>query len=228
MIAHCLFEQSGTFKNEFKKLGINAYDYDILNDYGETDFQIDLFAEIESAYDGNNSIFSNISKDDLILSFFPCTRFESCIPLAFRGELFQQKNWSDSRKLEYAMKLHNELHHYYMLISKLVLITIKNGLQLVIENPYTQPHYLTRYWCIKPKIIDTDRRENGDFMKKPTQFFFINREPFHNLVFECLDFVEFRTVDKMLSHNGKNRQVCRSEISSQYASRFIRQYLIGG
>jgi hypothetical protein len=29
-----LFEQSGTFKNEFKKLGIEAYDYDILNEYG--------------------------------------------------------------------------------------------------------------------------------------------------------------------------------------------------
>lgn len=46
MKAHCLFEQSGTFKNEFKKLGIEAYDYDILNDYGETDHQVDLFAEI--------------------------------------------------------------------------------------------------------------------------------------------------------------------------------------
>lgn len=44
--AHCLFEQSGTFKNEFKKLGIEAYDYDILNDYGQTDYQVDLFAEI--------------------------------------------------------------------------------------------------------------------------------------------------------------------------------------
>lgn len=32
MIAHCLFEQSGTFKNEFKKLGIESYDYDIQND----------------------------------------------------------------------------------------------------------------------------------------------------------------------------------------------------
>lgn len=46
MKAHCLFEQSGTFKNEFKKLGIEAYDYDILNDYGQTDYVIDLFAEI--------------------------------------------------------------------------------------------------------------------------------------------------------------------------------------
>ena len=52
MKVHCLFEQSGTFKNEFKKLGFQAFDYDILNDYGETDRQIDLFAEIDRAYAG--------------------------------------------------------------------------------------------------------------------------------------------------------------------------------
>lgn len=47
---HCLFEQSGTFKNEFKKMGYTAYDYDILNDFNETDYQIDLYQEIENAY----------------------------------------------------------------------------------------------------------------------------------------------------------------------------------
>lgn len=46
MTVHCLFEQSGTFKNEFKKLGYEAYDYDIQNEFGETDFVIDLFEEI--------------------------------------------------------------------------------------------------------------------------------------------------------------------------------------
>ena len=34
---HCFFEQSGTFKNEFIKLGIPAEDYDIQNNFGETD-----------------------------------------------------------------------------------------------------------------------------------------------------------------------------------------------
>ena len=48
---HCLFEQSGTFKNEFKKLGIPAEDYDIQNNFRETDHVIDLFAEIDRAYD---------------------------------------------------------------------------------------------------------------------------------------------------------------------------------
>ena len=49
---HCFFEQSGTFKKEFKKLGYKAIDYDILNDFGETDKVIDLFKEIEIAFNG--------------------------------------------------------------------------------------------------------------------------------------------------------------------------------
>ena len=47
----CMFEQSGTFKNEFKKLGIDAVDLDIQNNFGETDYVIDLFGEINKAYD---------------------------------------------------------------------------------------------------------------------------------------------------------------------------------
>lgn len=54
MKAHCLFEQSGTFKKEFKKLGVEAYDYDILNEFGETDFQMDLFSEISKSYEGGH------------------------------------------------------------------------------------------------------------------------------------------------------------------------------
>lgn len=44
--AHCLFEQSGTFKNEFIKLGIPAEDYDIQNAFSQTDNVIDLYGQI--------------------------------------------------------------------------------------------------------------------------------------------------------------------------------------
>lgn len=47
---HCFFEQSGTFKNEFIKLGFPAEDYDIQNNFGETDNVIDLFNEIDTEY----------------------------------------------------------------------------------------------------------------------------------------------------------------------------------
>jgi hypothetical protein len=36
-----MFEQSGTFKNEFKKLGYVAEDYDIQNNFWQTDHVID-------------------------------------------------------------------------------------------------------------------------------------------------------------------------------------------
>ena len=49
---YCFFEQSGVFKNEFKKLGYDASDWDIQNNFGETDHVIDLFAEIEKEYRG--------------------------------------------------------------------------------------------------------------------------------------------------------------------------------
>jgi len=72
---HCFFEQSGTFKREFIKLGIPAEDYDIQNNFGETDHTDDLFQAIEDAYDGKPSLFDNITPDDLIMAFFPCIYF---------------------------------------------------------------------------------------------------------------------------------------------------------
>ena len=220
MTFHCLFEQSGTFKNEFKKLGFDAIDYDILNAYGETDVQIDLFKEIDKAYDGQASIFDTFTKEDTLLAFFPCVRFESVIPLAFRGEQLQQKNWTLEQKLEYSMKLHTELHELYMEISKLCLICLRGGLRLMIENPYTQPHYLTQFWPVKPTVIDRDRTKRGDVFKKPTQYFFINFEPENNLIFDAMPVRKTRTI------MGTHDTAMRSEISSEYANRFIREFLI--
>ena len=57
---HCFFEQSGTFKNEFIKLGIPAEDYDIQNNFGQTDHVEDLFKAIDDAYDGKPSLFDTI------------------------------------------------------------------------------------------------------------------------------------------------------------------------
>lgn len=70
MIAHCLFEQSGTFKNEFKKLGIEAFDYDILNEFGETDFQVDLYEEIRGGTRINRVFLTRSAKRTLFLRSF--------------------------------------------------------------------------------------------------------------------------------------------------------------
>lgn len=218
---HLLFEQSGTFKNEFKKLGFkNSYDYDILNDFGETDFQIDLFNEIKNAYRDRESIFDKISDNDLIFAFFPCTRFECQIQMHYRGDARQQKSWSDLKKVLNAMKLHGELNQLYSLLCKLIIVCITRNLKLIIENPYGG-NYLEKFFPIKPKVIDLDRSENGDYFKKPTQFWFINCEPKYNLIFE----------PKIINNNLKkvsntSNKVERSLISKEYANRFIRTYIM--
>lgn len=196
MKVHCLFEQSGTFKNEFKKLGIDAEDYDILNDFGQTDHTVDLFKEIRGGYENKPSIFDDIGQDDLIMAFFPCTRFQSKVPLLMRGQATQQKNWSDRKKLLYSMQISEELNEMYQLLSMMVVCAIDRGLKMIIENPYTQPHYLTERWCIKPSLIDKDRTLRGDHFKKPTQFWFINCKPQNNLIWEAMEINCVYTIDQ--------------------------------
>lgn len=218
-IYHCFFEQSGIFKNEFKKLGFKAYDYDILNDFGETDYIINLYDEIERGYLKLPSVFDKIADKDMIIAFFPCIRFEDQILLNFRGENSGYKNWDLKMKLNNDLKLHNELNKNYSLITKLVLICLDRNIPLIIENPYSTQHYLQRYWCIKPSIIDKNRRLNGDYYEKPTQFWFINCEPKYNFIFEPIEEVEEK---KVINANT----VERSMIHPQYANRFIREFII--
>lgn len=220
MKVHCLFEQSGTFKNEFKKLGFQAYDYDILNDFNETDNVIDLFNEIEVAYKGGKSIFDNIEKNDLIMAFFPCIRFSNQAYMMFQCTQRQLKDLSDLEKIDKVMEFHNELSFLYDMFCKLCCICLRNNLKLIIENPYSQEHYLTRYFPIKSKIIDMDITKRGDNFKKPTQYWFINCEPKNNFVMEAITVGEIKLIEK--THN----KVERSLINPKYAERFIKEFVL--
>lgn len=224
---HCLFEQSGTFKHEFEKLGVCAEDYDILDDFGQTDHICDLFTEIDKAYDGQPSIFDRMTQEDLIMAFYPCTRFEDQSILCITCNGYAQRSWSDDRKVEYSMQIHDELHKLYTYFCKLVLISIRGGHRLIVENPYSTQHYLQRYFPIKPALIDKDRTQDGDYYKKPTQFWFINCTPEANLVFEPIEdtpkcIIEYASKDKI---DAVNTKVKRSMIHPQYARRFILRYI---
>ena len=101
---HCFFEQSGTFKNEFIKLGIPAEDYDIQNNFGQTDHTDDLFQAIDDAWEGKPSIFDNITKDDLILAFFPCIYFCAFNVMVFNGVLSNFKKYTERERNEIIME----------------------------------------------------------------------------------------------------------------------------
>lgn len=104
----CFFEQSGTFKNEFKKLGYEAVDVDIQNNFGQTDHVIDLFGEIEKAYEGGASIFDSISSDDLIMAFFPCIYFCENNQLYFTGKHHNISKLPPQKKITIILKRSKE------------------------------------------------------------------------------------------------------------------------
>lgn len=126
--------------------------------------------------------------------------------------------------MEYSIQLHEELNELYVLISKLVCIAEKR--KLIIENPYTQPHYLTTYWSLKPSLIDKDRTQDGDYYKKPTQYWFINCEPKNNFIFEPIEYVEKKIIGKVRGTDTTTRKTERSMMHPQYARRFIKQYIL--
>lgn len=124
---HCFFEQSGTFKNEFKKLGFEAEDYDIQNEFGETDNVIDLFAEIEKCYNGEASIFDKISKDDLILAFFPCTYFETMQQTYYSLASTNYRAKTACEKIQLTIERIQERTRFHILLYKLVWACEKLG-----------------------------------------------------------------------------------------------------
>lgn len=230
--AHCLFEQSGTFKNEFIKLGIPAEDYDVLNNFDETDHFVDIFQELEKGFRWKKSIFDKIEKEDIVLSFFPCTRFEEQIMLSFRGDNYGMKDWDEKSKLLLDMKLGQELFYLYDLICKMAYIAFDRNIRMIIENPYSKNSFLTQRFALKPDIIDRDRCIDGDYFKKPTQYFFINCKPERN---NLTDEANYNATGDVVNNvlvggaiPGGNRKEIRSMIHPDYANRFIRKYILDG
>lgn len=224
---HCMFEQSGTFKNEFIKLGIPAEDYDIQNNFGQTDYIIDLFEEIEKAYDEEASIFDNITEDDLIMAFFPCVHFETMAMMYYDMSTLNIKKLNKGEMYEKVIGKIMERERFYLLIWKLYAVCDIRGLRLIIENPSTQPHYLLSFQNFpKPKIIDKNRILRGDYLKKPTAYWFVNCEPTSGRSYQ--NDKEQKTVTGCES--GIKAGVCseeRSMISTDYARNFICDFIIG-
>jgi len=226
---HCLFEQSGTFKNEFIKLGIPSEDYDIQNNFGETDNVIDLFAEIESAYISQSSIFDQMESDDLIMAFFPCINFCDAKTMIFKGVSIFQRKWSLGQIMDKNIEFAKEREYYFELLLKLVSISAHQGLRLIIENPWNDSGetYLQRNF-IKPTIIDKNRTLRGDYFVKPTGYWFINCE--NTVGYSYQKDKEVKIVYKTKDDHKINTGQCseaRSLIHPDYARNFICDFIIG-
>lgn len=224
---HCLFEQSGTFKDEFKKLGIWAYDYDIQNKFGKTDYVIDIFSEIEKAYNGHDSMFGGMTKEDLIIAFFPCIYFEVLQQTDFALMRHGTLNKPLHDRISYALDRLEKRTKLHSLLYKLTSICSKRGLRLIIENPATQPNYLiTGQNFLPPTIIDKNRMLRGDFFKKPTAYWFINCEPTYGESFQ--NDKQQKNINDL--NGGRGDGLCsieRSMISHDYARNMICDFILG-
>lgn len=224
---HCFFEQSGTFKNEFKKLGYNAYDYDIQNNFGETDYTDDLFKAIEDAYDGKPSLFDRITPDDLIVAFFPCIYFEEMQMNYYRFCTNNNKHKSEPDRVVDAIERLQQRTYFHTILYKLVWCSKRFNLRLIIENPCTKPHYLIDSCNFpNPTIVDKNRTMRGDYFRKPTAYWFFNCEPTH--LFTIQNDKEQKIISKC--KQGVRAGLCseeRSMISSDYARNFICDFIIG-
>ena len=227
---HCFFEQSGVFKNEFKKLGYEAYDYDIQNNHGETDYQIDLFKEIEDAYDGKTSLFDSIrggQDGDLIMAFFPCIYFTGFTnPRYFTLENNNYKSLTLEEKIEKILERAKSRERFYELVIKLVGVCLKRDIRIILENPYSTSHFLHDNFYKQPDIIDKNRMLRGDFFVKPTGYWFFNCEPTHGNSLQKDK--EQRTI--LSSRSAPQAGICsedRSMISPDYARNFINDFILG-
>lgn len=221
---HCFFEQSGTFKKEFRKLGYEAYDYDIQNNFGQTDYQIDLFVEIENAYRGGQSVFDNITKDDLILAFFPCIYFSCLSQMAMTWGCVNYRKKTVREATDLILERTKDREKFYTLAIKMLTVAQERGLRLIMENPWSMQTYLKANFVLPPALIDHDRSLRGDHFKKETAYWYINCEPTNGKSFQPAQRV------KVLDKKGATKGTCseeRSMISPDYARNFICDFILG-
>ena len=225
-MVHCLFEQSGTFKNEFIKLGIRAEDYDIQDNFGETDHVIDLFHEIEEAYRGGQSVFDSMTYDDLILAFFPCIYFSCMSQMLISFTHRNYRNLSPKERIDEILARSANRERYFSLAVMMIGVAKMKGLRLIMENPWSEQTFLKQNFPFNPSVIDNDRTRRGDYYVKPTAFWFINCDAGNGFTFQP------RKKGKNICQIEPNHMpgICneeRSMISPDYARNFICDFIIG-
>ena len=226
---HCFFEQSGTFKNEFIKLGIPAEDYDIQNNFGETDHTDDLFAAIEAAYDGKPSLFDKITPYDLIMAFFPCIYFSCLSQMAFSWTCKNYKKKTTKEATDLILERSKNREYFFRLAVKMLAVAKIRGLRLIMENPWSIQTFLKANFVTPPTMIDKDRTQRGDVFKKPTAYWFVNCEPHtHTHTHTQTPAKDIRKINnaKSAPHAGLCSED-RSMISPTYARNFICDFILG-
>jgi hypothetical protein len=166
-----------------------------------------------------------MTDEDLVMAFFPCVYFSQQNTTFFEGTNINWKNLGTKERSDQIIKRANKRHEYYILALRLFALFDMKGLRLIVENPWTSPHYLHNNFPYKPKFIDKNRQLRGDSFCKPTQYWFINCEPTSGYTYQAP--AEKKVVNSLSGHVGQLCDEDRSMISPDYAHNFIMDKILG-
>lgn len=177
---------------------------------------------------GGQSIFDGVTKDDLIIAFFPCIYFTGSVnPCYMRLDNTNYRGLTLEQKFEAILKRIDLRNDFYKTLYKMVGTVLKKDFRIIIENPYDDSmHFLHNNFLAEPAVYDINRQMRGDFYRKPTGYWYFNCNP----TFGC----SFQEPSKKLvvweSKSGKQAGICseeRSMISPDYARNFICDFILG-
>ena len=176
---------------------------------------------------GGVSVFDNMTRDDLIIAFFPCIYFETMQMTYYQLSAKNNAHLPQTERIKEAIERLKNRTYFHSLLYKLVYDVELKNLRLIIENPYTKPNYLIDTQNFpNPSVIDKNRMLRGDYFKKPTAYWFFNCEPTYGESFQ--NDKEQKIIKKCKS--APQAGLCsedRSMISPDYARNFICDFILG-
>lgn len=216
----CLFEQSGTFKHAFERIGHNAIDVDICNKFGETDVITNVFDRLTTKNETPEDIkfIIDLIHSDLIIAFFPCTWFSNFnTDLVKEMENFKYDMFKTEQDIDNYINARREKYNRAVeCLKRLIDLCDTFKIPLIIENPVSTE-------IIKllgtPAYTDNNRTLHGDDFKKPTAFYCYGCE------ISDLDIIQKQLDKKVLS---ENKGINRSLINPVYADNFVKHINITG
>lgn len=156
---------------------------------------------------------------------------------------YENLGMKNTPMLDYILDRIEKREFFYKKLIKLCLFCKTHGLRLIVENPYSMNTYLKQNFIMPPSIIDIDRTRRGDFLVKPTAYWFFNCIPTNGYTRQKTKQKDrkyflvhsHRPISTKLKSNqivksSKVSGVCseeRSMISPDYARNFICDFILG-
>lgn len=168
-----------------------------------------------------------MNEDDLIMAFFPCIYFECMSQIAFSIYSHNYSKLPLKERFEKVFERDRNRQYFYQLLYKFIFVCLDRKLRMVFENPWAMQHYLRGNFIKEPDIIDFDRTQRGDYVKKTTAYWFWNCEPTHGKTIQPYKGEKKKMIN--MKH-GAHAGLCseeRSMISPDYARNFIHDFILG-